>query len=564
MKYDIDFDDPAVISNLIKTMIEKTPVAYIVLDKNYRVRYINENFLQLRKLTAAEVMGVQCFCLSNSGVPCNVCAVRQTIATGQRHQVLRKDVLPDGTVRYIDDQAIPLYKDDQGNFDYILEIMINRSQVMKLRDEANKVFYNIVKMLISVLDKKDPYTSNHSADVSAISSKLAKFMGLSEDEINRISLGALLHDIGKVHIPDMIINKATRLTNEEYEIIKRHPEESYKLIENLDGFDEIKDICLRHHEKWDGTGYPGGLAGAETPLGAHIVGLADTYDAMTSDRSYRKGLAHETALDEIRRYLGTQFSPLAGEKFLEMAREYFDNREKLIAKDDRALADYLEKKQDGDQVIRSIQAMEHKDQAPPEILGEDFKFDEKFISLVYQYTPAFYTIISESFDILYASDSLARAMNCPNPKDLVGGKCFEVNNKNMICFKMKDGTMACPVVRAFHSGLEQAGTSVEHIGGKTMYFDIYAVPIEILNRQKQPVRCALEIMFDRTDEVTLQLKLEKDLKALIMTLEELIKKIDPTATGNAGAIIQECDTFGEFLIRFSEDLNKRYERHLSR
>lgn len=560
-KYDIDFNDPKVITNLIKTMIEKSPVAYIILDKDYRIRFFNENFLKLRKLTAAEVLGVRCFSLVNNGVPCKICAVRETIATGKSHQVQRKDVLADGTIRYVDDQSIPLFKDDQGGFDYIREVMINRSQVMNLRKEANKVFYNIVKVLISVLDKKDHYTSHHSEDVSAISVKLARFMGLDEDEVNNISLAALLHDIGKVHIPDSIINKSGRLNELEYALIKRHPAESFRLIEKLDGFDEIKDICLRHHEKWDGTGYPDGFKGDEMPVGAHIVSLADAYDAMTSDRSYRKGLSHKEALAEIQRNLGSQFSPWCGEKFLRMARQYFTSREELVAKDDQTLigfTDYLEKKRDVGQVIRTVQTQENTGAASLGNQEDGFEFDEEFINLIFKNTPAFYTIVSESFDILYASDSLARAMNCDDPQELVGGKCFDINNKNMSCFQMKDEIMACPVVRAFHSGQEQSGTSEEKIGGRTMYFDIYAVPVEILDRRNQPVRCALEIMLDRTDEVNLQSKLEKNLKTLIMTLEELIKRIDPAATGNAGAIIKECDTFGSLISRFSDDIQNSY------
>lgn len=559
MKYDIDFEDPAVISSLIKTMIAKTPVAYIVLDKEYRVHFINDYFLKFRKLDQSDVLGVQCFCISNGGVPCNVCAVRQAIATGQKCVVMRKDVLPDGTIRYMDDYAIPLYKEDGKSFDFILEIMVNRSQEMVLRDQANKIFYDIVKILTSVLDKKDAYTSTHSLDVSSISTKLAKFIGLSEEAIYNIGLGALLHDIGKVQIPDQIINKTSSLTNEEFAEIKRHPFQSFHLLKDLQGFEDIKEMSLSHHEKWNGTGYPNALKGEEIPLGGRIIGIADTYDAMTSDRSYRKGLSHEVAIAEIKAFKGTQFDPFLVDKFVEMATQCFNSREELLEKDTEAVAAFLKKKNDKNAVVRMIQKpIKGLDGNDSQCDLKDITFDDKFITEIFKNTPAFYTVVSEAFDVLYVSDSISKALNCES-KDLVGGKCFEVNHKNMTCFKVNNGQLACPVVRSFHTGTEQKGNVIEQIGNLKMYMDIYAVPIEIMNKHGIPIKCAMEILFDRTEETVMQLRLEKDIQTLINMLEGLIQSIDPSATGNADAIIAECDSFGDYIAKLNEKICAQYE-----
>ncbi len=554
MHYNIDFRNPTVLAELIRTMVARTPLAYIVLDRQFRVHFINDSFLELRKLKREEVLGQHCYNLSNNGVPCPVCAVRDAIQTGNKTCVLRHDTLPDGSERYMDDYAIPLYKEDGKSFDYILEIMHNRTQEMLLRKKSQEVTYDIVKTLTSILDKKDSYTSTHSADVSTISMKLAKYIGLSDEEVQAVGLSALLHDIGKIYTPDNILTKPARLTDTEFSMIQAHPVNGAKLLGDLRSFSLAKDMGMHHHERWDGKGYPDTLAKEEIPFGARIVAIADTYDAMTSDRSYRKGLSHETALAEIAKYAGTQFDPELAEKFHTLGTQFLTSRETMLAHGEKSL-DLLLSKQEK-QVSRIIHQANEKEYKPltweNKSLLAELSGSQSFADMVFKNTPAFYTVISEAFDVLFVSDSMVDALG-GSREELLGQKCFEIGNKNMTCFRgAENGCVACPTIRAFHSGTEEYGKTSEERGDKTLYMDIIAVPVDIKDADGNTMRCVMEILFDRTEETEIQKALEHDIQALITLLEGLIFSLDPEATRNAAAIRETCNNFSDYLTRMDQ------------
>ena len=179
-------------------------------------------------------------------------------------------------------------------------------EVVKLREAFNKT----VDLLSNTIDAKDSHTFLHSERVTAIASALARAYGLDAAQINTIEKGSRIHDIGKIGIPDAVLFKPGSLTEEEYNIIKKHPEYGVRLLEPAsDYLSETFDIIKYHHERWDGRGYPEGLAGQEIPLWARIVGLADAYEAMTAGRPYQKAKTPEDALREIEDLAGIQFDP---------------------------------------------------------------------------------------------------------------------------------------------------------------------------------------------------------------------------------------------------------------
>lgn len=184
--------------------------------------------------------------------------------------------------------------------------------------DLRELFYKTIKSISSALDAKDPYTHGHSLRVTLYSLILAKELNLDDKMLEEIELAGLLHDIGKIAIPQSILCKPGKLTDEEFAIMKSHPENSEKLISSIKKLAGISNWLKSHHEKWDGTGYPGHLKGEEIPLSARIIALADTYDAMTSTRSYRKALEHEVAIEEIKRCSGTQFDPKLAELFVNL------------------------------------------------------------------------------------------------------------------------------------------------------------------------------------------------------------------------------------------------------
>lgn len=183
------------------------------------------------------------------------------------------------------------------------------------------IFLNLhdsLRALVKALEAKDHYTKEHSERVTALALNLANHLGLSETEIESLRFAGHLHDIGKVGIQDKILLKPGRLTPEEYEVIKRHPLIGAEIVGHISLLRDEVLIIKHHHERWDGKGYPDGLAGEEIPFLARILAVADTYDAMTSNRPYRPPLSHEVALREIRQNSGTQFDPLVVEAFLDL------------------------------------------------------------------------------------------------------------------------------------------------------------------------------------------------------------------------------------------------------
>lgn len=161
----------------------------------------------------------------------------------------------------------------------------------------------MVVTLTGLLEIYNTYTKNHSVKVSEISKKIAQVIQLSEQVTNHIYYAGLVHDIGKAIIPKEIINKKTKLSKEEFELIKRHPIDTYKALEKAQGLNHIANIVLQHHERWDGGGYSNKLKGKDICLESRIIAISDAYDAMTSERPYRRALSKEEAIDEIKKML---------------------------------------------------------------------------------------------------------------------------------------------------------------------------------------------------------------------------------------------------------------------
>jgi putative nucleotidyltransferase with HDIG domain len=184
------------------------------------------------------------------------------------------------------------------------------------RDRLVRAYVEFVSSLASALDARDPYTAGHSLRVSEYACAIARAMNVPKPEQELIRVGALLHDIGKIGISDVVLQKPGRLTPEEETLIRQHPVIGRKILECVQGFDAYLPVVELHHENWDGLGYPRGLKAEETPRTARIVKVADAYDAMTSDRPYRRGMAHDQAVRILQENAGTQLDPDAVQAFV--------------------------------------------------------------------------------------------------------------------------------------------------------------------------------------------------------------------------------------------------------
>lgn len=170
-------------------------------------------------------------------------------------------------------------------------------------------YLNAIKALAAAVDAKDHYTHGHSNKVMAYAAMIAKELGLSEKEVEKIKYGALLHDVGKIGISETVLNKPSKLTPKEFDTIAMHPILGVSIVQNIESLKDLIPIILYHHERYSGGGYPEGIAGNSIPLGARIVGVADSWDVMTSDRAYRKALPLDVAIAELKKCSGTQFDP---------------------------------------------------------------------------------------------------------------------------------------------------------------------------------------------------------------------------------------------------------------
>ncbi len=203
------------------------------------------------------------------------------------------------------------------------------TRTQDLAESQRQLFLATIKSLVNALEAKDPYTRNHSARVTEYSLRIARRVGYDQRELKDLELAGLMHDLGKIAVPETILHKPGRLTDEEFAYIKAHPVKSEEIIQPITMLKHICPIVRGHHERYDGRGYPDGLAKLEIPLGARIMAVADTYDAMTSDRPYRQGLPHSKTVKEITHCSGTQFDPEVVHHFLAIADDFRAFREKL-------------------------------------------------------------------------------------------------------------------------------------------------------------------------------------------------------------------------------------------
>jgi len=207
--------------------------------------------------------------------------------------------------------------------------LVNRNLRMRtsdLVDQQKSLFLSTVKSLASAIDAKDGYTSHHSTRVTEFTVKIAKKMGISGKELGDLELAALLHDVGKIAVPESVLNKPGKLTDEEFKLIKDHPVRGESILSPVVELKEIARIVRSHHERYDGTGYPDKLKGRVIPLGSRIMAIADTYDSITSERPYRRPASHRFAVKEIIGCSGTQFDPEVVAHFLETASTFVPNQ----------------------------------------------------------------------------------------------------------------------------------------------------------------------------------------------------------------------------------------------
>jgi HD-GYP domain-containing protein (c-di-GMP phosphodiesterase class II) len=189
------------------------------------------------------------------------------------------------------------------------ELLQANFRIAELEDRSRQQTIAMACTLVSLIDLRDRYTGTHSSRVAAYCRRIAMQLGLDDSDIESVVLAGSLHDIGKIGVPDHVLLKPGKLDDEEFEWIRKHPEYGWMALRNVEGFERESLMVLHHHERLDGRGYPGGLSGTQIPLGSRIIAVADSFDALTTDRPYRSARSHAVAMAEIVRCAGPQFDP---------------------------------------------------------------------------------------------------------------------------------------------------------------------------------------------------------------------------------------------------------------
>ena len=211
-----------------------------------------------------------------------------------------------------------LYKTSQTLLNQNKELINQKSEIELSLKKLDDAYLNTVFALSNAVDARDPYTAGHSERVSKISMLLSRELNMTAENLKILEYAGLFHDIGKIGIPDHILNKNGKLMDEEYEVIKKHPDIGISILSNVGFLAEALLIIRHHHERFAGNGYPCGIKGKQIPLGSRIIAIADTYNAMTTDRPYRKRFSHDTAVTEIKKNSGTQFDDMLVDVFMKI------------------------------------------------------------------------------------------------------------------------------------------------------------------------------------------------------------------------------------------------------
>ena len=222
------------------------------------------------------------------------------------------------------DQLLLLIESGIKSIEQMQTIKTINQELSDANDKLEQAYMESIETLRYTVEAKDPYTKGHSDRVAEYSVLIGKSLNLSEEELKNLKIGGLFHDIGKIGVPDSILLKESRLDDEEYSQIKNHPLIGVHILSNATIFQDIIPIVKHHHERFDGKGYPSQLSGKDIPYLARIVSIADSFDAMTSKRSYRNALPLEVVKNEFLKNIGTQFDPEIGMVFLDLLDHHYD------------------------------------------------------------------------------------------------------------------------------------------------------------------------------------------------------------------------------------------------
>lgn len=294
------------LSQQVDSILNLSPISYVLIGSDGFIHYVNKATKAI--LGSADTQGQNILTFKavlNTPLEFKLRSAIQ----GNHEQLDSYTHLSEttGIKKILNISLVPFKKETDRDLYQVLMMTTDRTHEETLLTQVESNFYNVVNGLARALDARDKYTSHHSANVKAYTSMIVYNIPLDPGEKEDILIAAELHDIGKIGVTDLILNKDGPLSAEEYESMKTHPTIGADIFSDIDGYHRISHIIRHHHERPDGKGYPAGLRTEGIPRGSSIIGIADAFDAMTTDRIYRKALSIDRAIEELKQGAGTQF-----------------------------------------------------------------------------------------------------------------------------------------------------------------------------------------------------------------------------------------------------------------
>ena len=302
------------------SILDGFPCPIIKIDRDFRLLYHNPAACRLHGPVPETTPTPRCYEWLKLSQRCPHCPVEQAFQNGQPSTNQKCSVTSDHRLVRLEQTAIPAY-DAQGNIEYVLEIDLDTTPLMTLQWDYEVDFVQTMFAFAELIEKRDIYTGRHSENTRAVALKLGEVLGLDTAQLDNLSTTALLHDIGKVGIPETILLKKGPLTTEERQQIETHSQLGHDVLCKINRFQQIANSILCHHEWFNGQGYPNGIKGEEIPWLARILSVADVFEALTADRIYRSALPLSEALNIIRKGSGSQFDPQVVDALLQLNAE---------------------------------------------------------------------------------------------------------------------------------------------------------------------------------------------------------------------------------------------------
>ena len=294
-----------------RTTFDTMSDAVLLINKKHQIIRANKAAARFLDLPFHDIIGKSCHqCVHFTSEPPEYCPHILTMADGQEHSV---EVFDQQRGRHFQITTTPLV-----NLTGSVHVMHDITERKEAEEALKTASIETLETMSRLVEASDPYTAGHSKRVTELAVQIAQEIGLPAEQIETLRIAGFLHDLGKVGIPDTVLNKPTRLTQAEQVMIQHHPVLSAETSERVAAFKEAVPVIRHHHENWDGTGYPDGIKREEIPLLARILSVADSYDAMTSERPYRRARTNQEALAELRRCSGTQWDPGVVDTFIKI------------------------------------------------------------------------------------------------------------------------------------------------------------------------------------------------------------------------------------------------------